>query len=76
MLLPPSLLPPSLLPPSLLPPSAVTPLPQALCTAFGRDTEGAAWSVNFLLEKILNNLTRQTGEAGVLEDTVRLLVSL
>jgi len=49
---------------------------QALCTAFGRDTEGASWSVNFLLEKILCNLRHQTGEQGVMQDTVLLLVSL
>jgi len=49
---------------------------QVLSAAFGRDSEGAAWSVNFLLDKILSNLTRQAGEPGVLEDTVRLLVSL
>jgi len=48
----------------------------ALCTAFGRDTEGAAWSVNFLLEKILSNLGHQAGEPGVTSDTVRLLLSL
>merc|ERR1719341_1439338 len=48
----------------------------ALCTAFGRDTEGAAWTVNFLLEKILSNLTQFHSEAGVVEDTIRLLVSL
>jgi len=49
---------------------------QALCTAFGRDTEGAMWCVNFLLAKILVSLERQQGEAGVLQDTVALLVSL
>ena len=48
----------------------------ALCTAFGRDTEGAAWTVYFLLEKILSNLTQLNSEAGVVEDTIRLLVSL
>ena len=48
----------------------------ALCTAFGRDTEGSAWTVNFLLEKILSNLTQFHSEAGVVEDTIRLLVSL
>ena len=48
----------------------------ALCTAFGRDTEGSAWSVNFLLEKILSNLTQFHSEAGVVDDTIRLLVSL
>jgi len=49
---------------------------QALCTAFGRDTEGAAWTVTFLLEKILSNLSRLGSEPGVVEDTTRLLVSL
>ena len=48
----------------------------ALCTAFGRDTEGAAWTVNFLLEKILSNLTRLHSEPAVVEDTIKLLVSL
>ena len=48
----------------------------ALCTAFGRDTEGAAWTVNFLLEKILSNLTQLHSEPGVVEDTIKLLVSL
>ena len=48
----------------------------ALCTAFGRDTEGAAWTVNFLLEKILSNLTQFNSEPAVVEDTIKLLVSL
>jgi len=48
----------------------------ALCTAFGRDTEGAAWTVNFLLEKILSNLTRLHSEPAVVEDSIKLLVSL
>jgi hypothetical protein len=49
---------------------------QALCAAFGRDTEGAAWSVNFLLEKVLSNLGHCGAEPGVVEDTVLLLVGL
>ena len=48
----------------------------ALCTAFGKDTEGAAWTINFLLEKILSNLTQLNSEPGVVEDTIKLLVSL
>ena len=48
----------------------------ALCTAFGRDTEGSAWTVNFLLEKILSNLTQLHSEPAVVEDTIKLLVSL
>merc|ERR1719341_553642 len=45
----------------------------ALCTAFGRDTEGAAWTVNFLLEKILSNLTQLNSEPAVVEDIIRLV---
>ena len=48
----------------------------ALCTAFGKDTEGAAWTVNFLLEKILSNLTLLNSEPAVVDDTIKLLVSL
>ena len=49
---------------------------QALCAAFGRETEGAAWSVNFLLDQVLSNLAHCGGEPGVVEDTVLLLVGL
>ena len=48
----------------------------ALCTAFGRDTEGAGWTISFLLEKIFSNLTRLNSEPGVVTDTMRLLVSI
>jgi len=47
----------------------------ALVTAFGRDTEGAKWTVNFLLDKCLSNLTRLNSEHDVLQDTVGLLLS-
>merc|ERR1719312_181818 len=47
----------------------------ALVSAFGRDTEGAAWTVNFLLEKCLSNLTRFSSEHDVLKDTIGLILS-
>ena len=47
----------------------------AFITAFGRDTEGAKWTVNFLLEKSLSNITRLSSESTVLEDTICLLTS-
>ena len=36
----------------------------------------AAWSVNFLLDKVLSNLAHCGGQPGVVEDTVLLLVGL
>jgi hypothetical protein len=47
----------------------------AFISAFGRDTEGAKWTVNFLLEKVLSNTTRLSSEPAVLEDTISLLTS-
>jgi len=47
----------------------------ALVTAFGRDTEGATWTVSFLLEKCLSNLTHLSSEHQVLEDTIGLILS-
>ncbi|XP_069125670.1 exportin-4-like isoform X1 [Argopecten irradians] len=45
----------------------------AILSAFGRDSEGAQWTVQFLLEKIISNLSCWLGEEGVLEDTLSLL---
>ena len=47
----------------------------ALLTAFGRDTEGATWTVNFLLEKCISNLTRLNSEPDVMKDTIGLILS-
>jgi hypothetical protein len=55
---------------------AMQEISEVLCAAFWRDTEGAAWSVNFLLDKVLSNLAHCGGEPGVVEDTVLLLVCL
>ena len=41
-------------------------------TAFGADTEGATWTVNFLLRKIESNLRCFNSEADLVNDTVAL----
>lgn len=48
----------------------------AIVTAFGQNSDGAAWTINFLLAKILSNLTQFNSEPGVVSDTIRLLVSV
>eukprot|EP00094_Tigriopus_californicus_P000138 TCALIF_00134-PA protein Name:"Similar to xpo4 Exportin-4 (Xenopus laevis)" AED:0.05 eAED:0.05 QI:354/0.88/0.9/1/1/1/10/107/1127 len=48
----------------------------ALVTAFGENTEGTAWTINFLLDKIISNLTMLCSEPKLVEDTVLLLLSL
>ena len=48
----------------------------ALVVAFGMNTEGSAWTINFILAKIISNLTRLNSEPFVVNDTVQLLVSL
>ncbi len=50
----------------------------ALLKAFGQNTEGADWSVSFLLSKILSNLVSSelNSEPTLVQDTVLLLVSL
>ncbi len=60
----------------LAPPEAIyQEISPAFLTAFGRDTEGAKWTVNFLLEKSLSNITRLSSEPAVLEDTIILITS-
>ncbi|KAL3883791.1 hypothetical protein ACJMK2_030022 [Sinanodonta woodiana] len=49
---------------------------KALLAAFGRDSEGAEWTVSFLLEKLVSNLTAWTSEEKLLTDTLQCLVSL
>ncbi|XP_064627537.1 exportin-4-like isoform X2 [Lineus longissimus] len=48
----------------------------ALCTAFGRDTDGAKWTVTFLLQKIVSTLLNWGTEPCVSKDTAELLVIL
>lgn len=48
----------------------------ALVSAFGQNTDGAAWTVSFLFDKIISNLTTLNHEAKIVTDTVGLLVAL
>ena len=48
----------------------------ALITAFGQGTEGTTWTINFLLGKVVSNLTLLNSEPKLVEDTVLLLLSL
>ena len=48
----------------------------AILAAFGQNTDGAAWTISFLLEKIISNLTAMNSEPNLVEDTVNLLVAL
>lgn len=48
----------------------------ALVTAFGQNTEGAAWTISFLLAKVISNLTCLNSEPNLVQDTILLLVSL
>lgn len=48
----------------------------AISASFGRDTDGAQWTISFLLDKIISNLALWTSEISLLEDTLQLLVSL
>ena len=49
---------------------------QALLTAFGRDSDGAQWTVTFLLEKVKSTLTLWSAEDDLAQDTLRLLCAL
>ena len=48
----------------------------ALAAAFGRDSEGGAWTVRFLVDKVRSNLSVWSAEVTVVEDTVQLLGAL
>ena len=48
----------------------------AVVTAFGQNTAGAAWTVSFLFDKIISNLTSLSHEPKVVSDTIGLLVAL
>ena len=49
---------------------------KAILAAFGRDTDGAQWTIGFLLEKILSNLSAWSSEEALLTDTLNLLVAM
>jgi hypothetical protein len=48
----------------------------AIVAAFGQNTEGAAWTIDFLLAKIISNLTAMSTEPNLVQDTVLLLIAL
>lgn len=51
-------------------------IPDALRESFGKDTAGGSWTVNFLLNKIYINVQSFTGEEQIVDDSIRLLVSM
>ncbi|CAG5123634.1 unnamed protein product [Candidula unifasciata] len=48
----------------------------ALATAFGMDTEGVRWTVNFMLQKIVTTMSVWSSEPGLITDTLKLLTDL
>jgi hypothetical protein len=48
----------------------------ALLAAFGKDTDGAKWTVNFLLSKVESNMSSFISEPELVKDTVRLFIAL
>ncbi|KAG7176057.1 Exportin-4-like [Homarus americanus] len=56
--------------------SFYTELSIALTSAFGRDSEGAAWTLNYLLSVVEQTMRLRSSEPGLVEDTVNLLVTM
>ncbi|KAK7874402.1 hypothetical protein R5R35_001498 [Gryllus longicercus] len=48
----------------------------ALVSAFGKDSEGATWTMNFLMNTIEQNLQHFSSEPALIKDTVLLLLAL
>ena len=48
----------------------------ALTSAFGRDSQGATWTLNYLLKTVELTLRTRSSEPFLIGDTVDLLVSL
>lgn len=51
-------------------------LSESLRMAFGLDTPGGNWTLNFILNKICVNVTNFAGETEIVDDSVALFVSL
>lgn len=47
-----------------------------LATAFGMDTEGVKWTVNFILQKIFSTLSVWGSEPALISDTLELLIDM
>ncbi|XP_059607910.1 exportin-4-like [Phlebotomus argentipes] len=61
----------------LLPqPECYANMSESLKAAFGLNTPGGEWTMNYLLKKIYVNVQSFTGELGVIDDSIKLLVSL
>ncbi|CAB4058836.1 unnamed protein product [Lepeophtheirus salmonis] len=48
----------------------------SLIFAFGQNSEGAAWTMNFLLDKIISNLNALHSEPKIVDETIELLSCL
>lgn len=48
----------------------------ALATAFGMDTDGVRWTINFILRKIFTTLSVWGSEPDLIKDTLQLLINL
>lgn len=57
-------------------PDLYTNLSPILLSAFGLDTPGGNWILNFILDKVCINVKHFSGEANVIKDTVALFVSI
>jgi len=53
-----------------------TELSTTLLHAFGDDSPGAVWSMNFLLDKIICNINAFKSEPTLIDETIKLLISL
>ncbi|XP_018403866.1 PREDICTED: exportin-4-like [Cyphomyrmex costatus] len=51
-------------------------LSTTLLHAFGDDSPGASWSMNFLLDKIICNINAFKSEPALIDETIKLLISL
>ncbi|XP_071566040.1 exportin-4 [Temnothorax nylanderi] len=51
-------------------------LSTTLLHAFGEDSPGALWSMNFLLDKIICNINAFKSEPALVDETIKLLISL
>jgi hypothetical protein len=49
---------------------------KALWAGFGRDTEGAQWTISFLLDKVMMSLSAWNAEEKTLMDILQFLVML
>ncbi|XP_012525953.1 exportin-4 isoform X2 [Monomorium pharaonis] len=51
-------------------------LSTTLLHAFGEDSPGALWSINFLLDKVICNINAFKSEPALIDKTIKLLISL